>query len=171
MNIWRSRLILLSLFVAMALEPSLSFAAQKKLPDQDPVPVQKPSVNISKVQKAGKPSMADPKVGLLRKSTVPMEASPSKKNHRAIKAHKKSIPKAVVQPRTDLIHYGVLEDSQRYDPRPRADSAGLPSPQTPDLTHDHFQELDRNQDGMIDPVERAFGRIDMDRDLDTRTLQ
>src|SRR4029078_7876270 len=46
-----------------------------------------------------------------------------------------------------------------------------PSPQTPDLTHDHFQELDRNQDGMIDPVERAFGRIDMDRDLHTRTLQ
>jgi hypothetical protein len=24
---------------------------------------------------------------------------------------------------------------------------------------------------MIDPVERAFGRIDMDRDLHTRTLQ
>ena len=40
-----------------------------------------------------------------------------------------------------------------------------------DLTHDHFQELDRNQDGAIDPVERAFGRIDMDRDLHTRTLQ
>ena len=49
--------------------------------------------------------------------------------------------------------------------------AGVPSPQTLDLTHDHFQELDRNQDGMIDPVERAFGRIDMDRDLHTRTLQ
>jgi hypothetical protein len=31
--------------------------------------------------------------------------------------------------------------------------------------------LDRNQDGKIDPVERAFGRIDMDRDLPTRTLQ
>jgi hypothetical protein len=88
-----------------------------------------------------------------------------------IRTRKKVIPKAVVQPRTDLIHYGVLEDSQRYDPRPRTDSAGLPSPQTLDLTHDHFQELDRNQDGMIDPVERAFGRIDMDRDLDTRTLQ
>ena len=52
-----------------------------------------------------------------------------------------------------------------------ADSASVPSPQTLDLTHDHFQELDRNQDGMIDPVERAFGRIDMDRDLHTRTLQ
>ena len=88
-----------------------------------------------------------------------------------VKIRKTALPKAVVQPRTDLIHYGILEDSQRYDPRPRADSAAVPSPQTPDLTHDHFQELDRNQDGIIDPVERAFGRIDMDRDLHTRTLQ
>lgn len=69
------------------------------------------------------------------------------------------------------MHYGVLEDSQRYDPRLPADSAGMPHPQALDLTHDHFQELDRNQDGKIDPVERVFGRIDMDRDLDTRTLQ
>jgi hypothetical protein len=40
-----------------------------------------------------------------------------------------------------------------------------------DLTFDHFQELDRNQDGVIDPVERAFGRIDMDQDLRSRTLR
>ena len=81
------------------------------------------------------------------------------------------MPKALVQPRTDLIYYGVLEDSQRYDPRPNPKHAGVPNPQTPDLTHDHFQELDRNQDGKIDPVERAFGRIDMDRDLHNRQLQ
>jgi hypothetical protein len=94
-----------------------------------------------------------------------------RKNHRPVKASKKSVPKAIVQPRTDLMHYGILEDSQRYDPRPPADSIGVPHPQSLDLTHDHFQELDRNQDGKIDPVERAFGRIDMDRDLHTRTLQ
>ena len=94
-----------------------------------------------------------------------------RKNHRPVKASKKSVPKAIVQPRTDLMHYGILEDSQRYDPRPPAVSTGVPHPQALDLTHDHFQELDRNQDGKIDPVERAFGRIDMDRDLDTRTLQ
>jgi len=69
------------------------------------------------------------------------------------------------------MHFGILENSQRYDPRPPAASAGVPHPQILDLTHDHFQELDRNQDGKIDPVERAFGRIDMDRDLHTRTLQ
>jgi hypothetical protein len=84
------------------------------------------------------------------------------------KVGKKVTPKAVVQPRTDLMYYGILEDSQRYDPRPNPHTAGVPNPQTPDLTHDHFQELDRNQDGKIDPVERAFGRLDMDRDLHNR---
>jgi hypothetical protein len=103
---------------------------------------------------------------------LPAELKPmGSKRGLQVKTRKKVIPKVVVQPRTDLIHYGILEDSQRYDPRPRADSASVPSPQTLDLTHDHFQELDRNQDGMIDPVERAFGRIDMDRDLHTRQLK
>jgi hypothetical protein len=85
-----------------------------------------------------------------------------------MRASKKAVPKALVLPRTDLMHYGVLENAQRYDPRPHA---GVPHPQTPDVIHDHFQELDRNRDGAIDPVERAFGRIDMDRDLDARTLR
>lgn len=95
----------------------------------------------------------------------------SSKRGLQVKAHRKVMPKAVVQPRTDLMHYGVLENAQRYDPRPNPHSAGVLNPQTPDLTHDHFQELDHNKDGRIDPVERAFGRIDMDRDLHTRTLQ
>jgi hypothetical protein len=89
----------------------------------------------------------------------------------SVKAQKKVAPKAVVQPRMDLAHYGILEDSRRYDPRPPADSAAVRSPQTPELAHDHFQELDRNQDGVIDPVERAFGRIDMDRDLSNRQFR
>ena len=106
-----------------------------------------------------------------KKITTAEAPSAGRKSRRAMKASKKAAAKAVVQPRTDLIPYGMLEDSQRYDPRPRAASPGVPSPQTLDLTHDHFQELDRNQDGRIDPVERAFGRIDMDRDLHTRTLR
>jgi hypothetical protein len=110
--------------------------------------------------------------GLRRAKAIPLETIPTgRKPHRAVKTSKKVTPKAVVQPRTDLMHYGVLENAQRYDPRPHAHSPGVPNPQTPELTHDHFQELDRNQDGAIDPVERAFGRIDMDRDLHTRTLQ
>jgi hypothetical protein len=106
------------------------------------------------------------------KTLSSVKPAAGRKPHRVIKSSKKVPRKILVaQPRTDLIHYGVLEDSQRYDPRPHAHAAGVPHPQTPDLTHDHFQELDRNQDGKIDPVERAFGRIDMDRDLNTRTFR
>ena len=161
----------------------LSFAVQKKPLDQDlsrvsPKQESKASVGASQkvlapkgIKAADRPSIANPKAEAIRKRNITGEDPLPKKSHRAIKAHKKVIPKAVVQPRTDLIHYGILEDSQRYDPRPHADSASVPSPQTPELIHDHFQELDRNQDGIIDPVERAFGRLDMDRDLHTRTLQ
>ena len=106
-----------------------------------------------------------------KKVTTGEAPSTGRKSRRAMKASKKAAAKAVVQPRTDLMHYGMLENAQRYDPLPHAHHNGVPNPQTSDLTHDHFQELDRNQDGAIDPVERTFGRIDMDRDLHTRTLQ
>lgn len=91
----------------------------------------------------------------------------SSKRYRRMEVHKKLAPKAVVQPRTDLMHHGMLESSQRYDPRRNHLGAGVPDPYNPELTHDHFQELDRNQDGTIDPVERTFGRPEMERDLST----
>lgn len=96
---------------------------------------------------------------------------PGAKSHRRVKLNKKMAPKAVVQPRTDRMYHGLLENSQRYDPRPNYLTAGVPNPQTPDLAHDHFQELDRNRDGKIDPVERALGRLDMERDLSTHQRQ
>jgi hypothetical protein len=61
----------------------------------------------------------------------------------------------------------MMEDFQRYDPRPNHRAGVVQDPQAPGLAHDHFPELDRNQDGRIDPVERAFGRLDMERDLPT----
>lgn len=183
MNVRRPSLKHLILLIALGLVGpvgGVSFAVQKKPVDQEPSRVSPKGHKVSadalektstpKAMNAVRQSSPASKKDILPKPSLSAEASQPKKSHRAIKAHKKVLPKAVVQPRTDLIHYGILEDSQRYDPRPHADSAGVPSPQTSDLTHDHFQELDRNQDGKIDPVERAFGRIDMDRDLNTRTL-
>jgi hypothetical protein len=146
--------------------PSEALAARKASKDLPSIPAKGPT--------AAQPASPQGKTALAVRSSksAPPEALASKrKSHRPIKASKKMVPKAVVQPRTDLTHYGILENSQRYDPRPPTDSAGVPHPQALELTHDHFQELDRNQDGKIDPVERAFGRIDMDRDLHTRTLQ
>lgn len=98
---------------------------------------------------------------------TPTERKPaSPKSPRRMKVYKKEAPKAVAQSRTDLMYHGMLESPQRYDPRRNHRvGAGVPDPHNPELTHDHFQELDRNQDGSIDPIERAFSRLDMDRDL------
>ncbi|HXX76749.1 MAG TPA: EF-hand domain-containing protein [Nitrospiraceae bacterium] len=91
--------------------------------------------------------------------------------HRKGKGSKKAKTQAVITSRTDLTYHGILQDPSRYDPRHNRHTAGTPDPQTPELTHDHFQELDRNGDGKIDPVEKAFGRLDMDRDLSARHWQ
>jgi hypothetical protein len=93
---------------------------------------------------------------------------PRRKGSRPLKASKKIRPRADVQPRTDLMYHGLLEDSRRYDPRPNYRTAGVQNPHARYLTQDHFQELDHNQDGKIDPIERAFGRLDIDRDLHNR---
>jgi hypothetical protein len=104
-----------------------------------------------------------------RAKPVSTELKPtSPKSPRRMKAHKRRVPKAVVQPRTDLTYHGMLESPQRYDSRRNHLDAGVPDPHNSELTHDQFQELDRNQDGSIDPVERAFGRLDMDRDFHDR---
>lgn len=91
--------------------------------------------------------------------------------HRQGKVSKKAKAQAVIKPHTDLTYHGILENPSRYDPRHNRQTAGTPDPQTPELTHDHFQELDHNRDGKIDPVERTFGRLDMDRDLSARHWQ
>ena len=113
------------------------------------------------IQKQTKPAPAE------LKSVSPVNP----KGHRRMKVHRKSVPKAVVQPRTDLMFHGMLESPQRYDPRRNHLGAGVLDPHNPELAHDHFQELDRNQDGQIDPVERTIGRPDMDRDLHNRRLR
>jgi hypothetical protein len=94
--------------------------------------------------------------------------APRRKGSRSLKASKKIRPRADVQPRTDLMYHGLLEDSRRYDPRPNYRTAGVQNPHARYLTQDHFQELDHNQDGKIDPIERAFSRLDIDRDLHNR---
>jgi len=148
-------------------EPRLSTVAVKS-PKPSSEQAQRPARKTVQVTGKQRPTEA------IQKSTrqVRSESKPAtQKRPYLLKTQKKDVPKAIVQPRTDLTYYGLLEDPQRYDPRPNSRMAGVPNPQTPDLTHDHFQELDRNQDGKIDPVERAFGRLDMDHDLYNRQLR
>lgn len=92
-------------------------------------------------------------------------ARASRKSRRHQKARKKWRPPAIVQPKPDLSYYGILEQPQRYDPSRDRQAGRAPNPKAGEILHDHFQELDKNHDGMIDPFERAFGRLDMDRDV------
>jgi hypothetical protein len=62
----------------------------------------------------------------------------------------------------------MLERPRRYDPSPARRNGGVPNPWAGELRHDHFQELDKNRDGVIDPFERVSGRLDIDRDLADR---
>lgn len=98
---------------------------------------------------------------------VPSGRTPRKPTrHR--KAGKKWHPPAVVEPKPDLSYHGIFEQPQRYDPSRDRRTGRAPNPQAGELQHEHFQELDKNHDGMIDPFERAFGRLDMDRDVSNR---
>jgi len=157
-------------------------AATKKAKEPAPVvvavkPPKQPSEQgqtspIHRAKKSPVPAVTEHQPEAIQKQAkpVPTELKPaSPKSHRGVRVHKKVVPKAVVEPRTDLMYHGMLESPQRYDPRRNHHvGAGVPDPYNPELTLDHFQELDHNQDGSIDPVERVFGRLDMDRDFHDR---
>jgi hypothetical protein len=141
-------------------------------PKPSPELAQKPTRATAK--KTAVSTVPDPQPEVIQRQAMqtPTESkTPGRKGHRQVKVSKKIPPKAEVRPRTDLMYHGILEGPSRYEPRRDHQTAGPPDPQTSELTYDHFQELDRNGDGSIDPVERAFGRLDMDHDLSQRQRQ
>jgi len=152
-----------------AKEPAPSVATAKP-PKQPSERGQNPSIQRAKKSPIPAAAMERQSEAVQKQvKPAPAELKPmSPKSPRRMKVHRKRAPKAVVQPRTDLMYHGMLESPQRYNPRRNHLGAGILDPHNPELTHDHFQELDRNQDGQIDPVERTFGRPDMDRDLHDR---
>ncbi|HEU4685182.1 MAG TPA: hypothetical protein VFS39_11835 [Nitrospira sp.] len=87
------------------------------------------------------------------------------KGHR-VKIHKKV--DAVVVPKIDRSYHGLLKTDHRYETRHGHQTSGIRYPEAHNLAREHFEELDRNRDGLIDPVEQAFGRLDMERDLSIR---
>ena len=130
--------------------------------------------SIQRIKKKSVPAVTERQPDDIQKQTksVQTEVKPKRsKRSRRMNVHNRELSKAVVQPRADLMYYGMLESPQRYDPRRNHLGGSVPNPDILELTHDHFQELDRNQDGTIDPIERTFGRPDMDRDLHDRRPQ
>ena len=71
----------------------------------------------------------------------------------------------------ELSYHGILESPRRYDPSPNQKTGAVQNPKARDLKIDHFQELDKNHDGVLDPFERATSRLDIDRDLSNRDWQ
>lgn len=84
---------------------------------------------------------------------------------RRARAAKPLRPQATLTPKPDLSYHGMLQEPQRYTPHYEHGKGGVPNPNAGALLHEHFQELDKNRDGSIDPFERALGRLDLNRDL------
>lgn len=69
-----------------------------------------------------------------------------------------------------LAYHKIIQQPHRYDPGRdlRKSRGAVLNPAARELQVDHFQELDRNQDGVLDPLERTIGRLDIERDLNNR---
>jgi len=127
------------------------------------VPVQ-PGVGVSPKQEVGK-SFSPGKPG------GPLKKQPVRRAHRRTRGAKRLKPQISITPKPDVSFHGLLEQPQRYFPHYEPGKGGATNPNTGALLHDHFQELDKNRDGSIDPFERALGRLDIDRDLADRQWQ
>lgn len=145
---------------------SLALATSAKQPVVHPLAPE--PHGSSKLPKAdAKPQVGTESTKML--PTVAQRQKPPKQVPRKINLHKKAVIEqplpAVVEPKPDLSYHGILEKRQRYDPSRERRAGRPPNPQADEILHDHFQELDKNHDGLIDPFERAFGRLDMNRDV------
>lgn len=148
-----------------AKEPVVSQAGSKARPSAKPI--QRRTLSGDRAGRQSAAAGADVRQRPKRSAG----ASPARRGKTPRAASVSRAPNAttMIQPsQRELALRGLLESPQRYDPRLHRRAAGLPVPQRTDIVRDHFLELDRNQDGHVDPVERVFGRLDMEHDLQPR---
>jgi hypothetical protein len=173
MNVHPNRQWILAVFTALilsgigAMDPSVLAASGKKKETRQSAA---PATGSPHAPEASRTLSGSQPQGRIEKS---LAVDPAKKPvdqagsqaHQRLKGSRKQRPQATVQAKPDLSYHGILERPQRYDPRRGHRKGGSLNPQIGDVLHDHFQELDKNHDGAIDPIERATGRTDLDRDL------
>lgn len=127
-------------------------------PKTRPADSARKDMGISKKQRAGQNSS----VG---EAMRPTKERSARRAHRRARAAKPLRPQATLTPKPDVSYQGMFQQPQRYTPHYEHGKGGVPNPNAGALLHEHFQELDKNRDGSIDPFERALGRLDLDRDL------
>jgi hypothetical protein len=162
------RHVLMAAVAVCLLGLAASFASGLPTAPQDRKPAA--SGKGKQVREASRPQAATP-----RSATTPglsatqQDKKPARVHPRSAGRHKrggKAQARATLHAKPDLSHHGLLHQPRRYDPTPRhRGTGGAPNPQTGEVLHDHFLELDKNRDGLIDPFEQVTGRLDIDRDL------
>jgi hypothetical protein len=168
------RVLLLAIAVLLVALPLAAFAASAASPAKKNAKPQAKAASTpeqaaakGEQPRAPRPLHNAPAISVESRGKDASERSP-RKARRRMHAGKHRRPAATLQVKPDLSYHGMLTQPQRYEPTPSRRSGRAPNPQAGDLLHDHFQELDKNHDGLIDPLERALGRLDIDRDLTNR---
>lgn len=129
-----------------------------------------PSVRWKIASKNSPHSVSDKTIAT--KAKRPSHSARVSKKIGSKKLKRRAQPMTVVEPQppipANVAHFGMLEQPRRYDYRRDRRTGRVIVPQTTGLLHDHFQELDQNHDGVIDPFERAVGRLDIEHDATKR---
>lgn len=129
-----------------------------------------PAVRWKIASKNSPQSVSDKTVA--NKAKRPSHSARASKKIGSKKLKKRAQPAAVVEPQplipVNVAHFGMLEHPRRYDYGRDRRTGRVIVTQTTGLLHDHFPELDHNRDGVIDPFERAVGRLDIEHDATNR---
>ena len=105
--------------------------------------------------------LSGPRTGVTSKNKKPSD----RQTRKALRGRKAVPSETVAEPMPGLAHHGLLEAPHRYHPSQGNRRGAVATPHPGDLVLDHFLELDKNRDGVIDPLERAVGRLDIERDM------
>jgi hypothetical protein len=106
------------------------------------------------------------------KTKRPSHSARASKKIGSKKLKRRAQPMTIVEPQplipANIAHFGMLEQPRRYDYGRDRRTGRVIVPQSAGSLHDHFPELDQNHDGVIDPFERAVGRLDIEHDATNR---
>lgn len=129
-----------------------------------------PTVRWKTASKNSPQSVSDKAIAT--KAKRPSHSARVSKKVGSKKLKRRAQPMTVVEPQplipASVAHFGILEQPRRYDYGRDRRTGRVIVPQTTGLLHDHFPELDQNHDGVIDPFERAVGRLDIEHDATNR---